>query len=368
MKIYGINELKESRLIFDRKPPAFGVIITFMTLLLVTAAILWAAFSPKTYVVKAGGIVVSTHKTNIMNKVTSGIEKIHAEEGAAVNKGDLLLEFNTLQSDLQIAQLQTNIDFYENKEKLLERLIIFINGFTLDKSETRINPFGSSKIEEIKLYYDAQSFIEYIKWQEDAALENDTPESYTQGDTDSFKSQFLTQHYVTLDDYQSKKNQFESQRQMYQDSLAEYKIIALQDGIVHWNAGITIGTILQAGSFLGSISDDDNNSFVFEAVIGATERSKVTIGDSAEIAISGIAQSEFGILIGKVIEIAGDSTQTEDGSVYYRVKIKPEETQLKDKKGNTIDLTIGMLAESRIKYDETTWLKWTLEQIGIKFR
>ena len=32
MKIYSFNELKESKLIYDRKPPAFGVIMTILNL------------------------------------------------------------------------------------------------------------------------------------------------------------------------------------------------------------------------------------------------------------------------------------------------------------------------------------------------
>ena len=40
-KIYTFSELKESKLIYDRKPPAFGIIMTLLTLIFVVGALLW---------------------------------------------------------------------------------------------------------------------------------------------------------------------------------------------------------------------------------------------------------------------------------------------------------------------------------------
>lgn len=155
---------------------------------------------------------------------------------------------------------------------------------------------------------------------------------------------------------------------MYQDSLSEYMVVAEQDGIVHLNAWLTVGTMIQAGSLIGNINSDDNLTLFIDTVISATDRAKIKESDTVEIALSGVMQSEFGVFTGEIISIANDRTQTEDGAVFYYVKIKTKETQLKDRKGNTINLTLGMLADSRIKYDETTWLKWAIEQIGVKFK
>ena len=72
-KIYTYNELKESKLIYDRKPPAFGIIMTILTLTFLVGAIVWAVLSPKSYVVKAAGIVSDGQKVNVMNTVTGKI-------------------------------------------------------------------------------------------------------------------------------------------------------------------------------------------------------------------------------------------------------------------------------------------------------
>ena len=53
-------------------------------------------------------------------------------------------------------------------------------------------------------------------------------------------------------------------------------------------------------------------------------------------------------------------------NAYFKVKIKPEETYLADKRGEKVNLTVGMVTETRVKYEKITYMKYFLEQIGIK--
>ena len=54
------------------------------------------------------------------------------------------------------------------------------------------------------------------------------------------------------------------------------------------------------------------------------------------------------------------------GSVYFKVKVKPKKTYLKDSKGEKVNLTIGMVTETRVKYEKITYMKYLLELIGIE--
>jgi hypothetical protein len=103
---------------------------------------------------------------------------------------------------------------------------------------------------------------------------------------------------------------------MYEKSLAEYTVRAEQTGVVHLSTGLTVGTVLQTGSLLGSISPTNKESLYFETVVSAADRAKLKIGDTAETTVSGAMQSEFGILTGKVTHIDTDSIQTENGEVF----------------------------------------------------
>ena len=113
---------------------------------------------------------------------------------------------------------------------------------------------------------------------------------------------------------------------------------------------------------------DWNYLLYFNAVVSATERSKLSVGSQVEIAVSGAMQTEYGTLNGEIISIDNDVTQTEDGQAYYRVKIKSHSKELKDKHGHTAKLELGMIGECRIKYDETTYLNWMVEQIVGKLK
>lgn len=360
-KIYTFNELKESRLIYDRKPPAFGIIMTLLTLIFVIGALIWAGFSTKTYVAIASAIVDNENKTNIMNTVSGKIKSVNVTEGQRINKGDTILVLDSMETELQIVQLQAMVDLYDGNITNTQKLITFVNGYNLESESTQKNPFDSEKAETVKLYSDAESFINYVNQLKQQKEEEGG--EYKQSDLDSLKIQFLSQQtYSELNEYMTQKTQYTSQLEMYEKSLAAYTLKALQGGVIHLTAGIAEGTVIQAGTFLGNITDEVDKLY-FNAVLSATERSKIEIGSSVEIAVSGAMQTEYGTLTGKVVSIDNDSTQTEDGQVFYRVKIVSDKYELKDKAGRSVKLQLGMIGECRIKYDETTYLNWMIEQI-----
>ena len=365
--IYTIHELKESTLIYNRKLPLFGFIITLIVVVFVASAVFWAAFSVKTYVVRVTGLVVSESHVNIMNRVGGAIKAVNIKEGKDVKIGDILFEIDSFQTELQIAQIESNISFYNEKIVLLERLFTFINGFTLSDQLSRVNPFSKDILSEISVFGDAQTFVDYVIQQEKSATEQDPPITYMQAEVDLLKTSYLSQMYSKVEEINMQCADLISRLQMYKDSLSEYKVIAEIDGIAHLTQGITVGTVLQAGSLLGSIMDPNPESLYFQSVLSVQDRSKILVGDGVEIAVAGLPQNEFGIVRGRVVSIDTDSTQSDKGEVYYTVKIKPEKTTLTSRK-HSAELVSGMIVESRIKYDETTWLLWAIEQIGVKFR
>lgn len=364
MKIYSYNELKESKIIFDRKAPPFGIIITLITLALVIALIFIAGISSKTYTVKANGIVSSENKVNVMNSVAGNILRINVCEGEDVNVGDVILEIDSFQIDIQIQQLNGSIAFLSNKIENTYKLINFIDNYNLEDENSLINPFDNSINEEKQYYASAEQFIDYAVM----PSEDEEQSSKNQEEIDGLKGQFSNQQYSTIDQYNYELVSKQSQKKAYEDSLNEYTITASAKGVMHFSTPVTIGTVIQAGTLIGNISSNKKEDMYIETVVNAFDRSRLKTGSSVEIAVAGIMQSEFGILKGKVVSIGSDSVQTENGEVFYKIFIKPDTTELKDKKGNTVTICNGMLAESRINYDETTWLKWAVEQIGVKFR
>jgi hypothetical protein len=104
-------------------------------------------------------------------------------------------------------------------------------------------------------------------------------------------------------------------------------------------------------------------------LIQTSERSKVNVDDYVEIGLSGVSQYEYGVVKGKLITISNDVSYSQDGKqAYYIGKVKPDKTYLEDKKGNKINIKLGMTSECRIKYDESTYFDYLLEQLGARLR
>lgn len=101
-------------------------------------------------------------------------------------------------------------------------------------------------------------------------------------------------------------------------------------------------------------------------MLPSVERTRIHIDDEVAIAVGGLNQTEYGTIKGKVVSIDEDATiDNENGNVYFKVKIQPKKTYLVDKKGEKVNLTVGMITETRVKYEKITYMKYFLEQIGI---
>ena len=171
VKYYSFSDLKESSLMYNRKPPLFGVIITFITVAFFALFLLLAIFSNKTYVVKANGVVSNESKINIMNSISGKITDILVEEGQEINKGDVLLTLDDSQVRLQINQLKSVKEFYERKIDEVGVLVSYVNGYQLEDETTWENPFDENDIESLKSFSIADNFYTSVKQQVNQSLQ-----------------------------------------------------------------------------------------------------------------------------------------------------------------------------------------------------
>ena len=113
-----------------------------------------------------------------------------------------------------------------------------------------------------------------------------------------------------------------------------------------------------------------NEAVVIEAYVSPADRVKINSGDDVSIAVSGLMQSVYGTISGKVIQIDSNATLQEgsDGSsaALFKIKVKPDYRYLASKSGDKIDLSNGMAAEVRIQYDKETYFNYVIEKLGFK--
>lgn len=115
---------------------------------------------------------------------------------------------------------------------------------------------------------------------------------------------------------------------------------------------------------LGTISDTltKDNSIV-EVYVDASNKAYLKEDMDVEMVVGGLSQTKYGTLKGKVISISNDSIVNEN-NILYKIQIKPSNITLKQK-NNEVELKNGMVVESRIKYEKTTWMNWCLKMIGM---
>ena len=117
-----LEDLKDSRLLYEKTLPPFGYMIISSITLLLIAVVIWSLKTPKTYVIKSSGIVESVNKNYIMSSYTGEINEMYVEEGSYVEKGDTLFTVKSTDLDLQEEQIDGQFELYKAKVSQLQKL------------------------------------------------------------------------------------------------------------------------------------------------------------------------------------------------------------------------------------------------------
>lgn len=369
MKVYNINEITDSKIMYDRKPPAFMKYIILIVTALIIVGLVWANNSVKTYVVKGQGLVTTDNKSYIMTKTSGEIKEVFIEEGSEVKVGDVLFTMNSMEIDLQLDQVNAQIEIYSRRIELLKKA---------EENTTKgTNNFDKNNVEE-KEFYNKLTATYLARKEFYVDVEALSGQGYEQAQIDEYvKSQKQKEnehYYKTISEFTTERVQYEgevnkvlAQKEALEKSKVQYEVRANKDGVVHLELAIHSGMVIQGGTLIGSLTCKDKELSV-EVMLPSQERPRVHIGNEVELAIGGLNQAEYGTINGEVVSIAEDATiNNEDGSVYFKVKIKPNETSLEDSKGEKVNLVVGMVTQTRVKYEKITYMKYLLEIIGINF-
>ena len=369
MKIYNLNQLTNSRLLYDKEPPKFLNFIILIVLALIIGFIIWSTNSVKTFIVKGQGIVSNKEKNIIMAKVSGEVNKVFIEEGKQVKKGDLLLKINAPDIENQLSQVSDQIDLIKSRINILRKAERNVTNKT-----NNFNKYNSNEIEFYnKLKSSSSKIEEYKVYEKSLENQNYSTEQINQAKEQS-KIKEKQVYYETLNEFIKERKQLDlelsklkSQKEALSNSSEEYKLYANQSGTIHLNDEIKEGMFIQAGTAFGNISNK-NKEILITSMIQGSDRPRIHKNDEVSLVVGGLNQVEYGTLDGKVVSIDEDSTiDNETGNILFKIKVKPEKTYLKDKKGERVNLTSGMVVETRVKYEKITYANYLLEQLGIQF-
>ena len=149
MKVYNLHEITDSKVQYDKKPPAFMYYVVLIVLSIVIIGLVWANNSVKTYIVKGQGLVATENKSHIMAKGSGEVTEVFVKEGAVVKAGDILFTTNELEADLQLEQIEAKIKTYNDRIELLKK--------AEENATNGTNSFDKNNVVESEFYNKLQA-------------------------------------------------------------------------------------------------------------------------------------------------------------------------------------------------------------------
>lgn len=369
-RIKSMDDLKDSCILYDKDIPRFGYAIIIILLVLFIAVIIWSIYTPKTEVIVSNGIIQSTNKNYVMSSYTGEIIAIDISEGEKVQKGDVLLSIKSTDLDLQAEQLQGQKKVYEEKVKQLNRLVEAIrnnkNIFNQnDETESQYyNQYETYQSQIAQNQFDTSTYKNY--GYTDAQIEAEVKKNEKKI-TEIYYSTLKTIQ-ESIDEAKRQISNIDVQVGAVNNGQKEYQIIANESGIIHMMADYKEGMVVQAANAIASIASEQDE-YKIVAKINMEDCARIEVGDSVDMAVSGLVQSIYGTVPGKVTKIDSDiTTDSESGNSYFKVEVSPSSNYLISKDGNKVNISNGMAVETRIQYDEVTYFNYVLEALGVLTR
>jgi multidrug efflux pump subunit AcrA (membrane-fusion protein) len=368
-KINTFSDLKDSKILFDKDLPPFGYIIILVITFLLFVLAIWMSTTPQMYISKGTGTVFSTAKSYIMSSYTGAITEINVQEGSYVDQGMVLLIVASTDLDLQKEQIDGQIEAYREQITQFKKLdhcirdnMNYFDSANINDDYYR-NKFETYRIKMEQLQFDATTYQQY----------NYTVEQIEQ-EAKKNESKIEELYFTALQDINQSLVNINTEIEklsIQEDTLlkgrSEYQVKASSSGTVHLSSDYKEGVIVQAGNQIGSISKE-LDQYIIESYVSVGDIPRIEINDKVDIEVAGLIQSDFGILTGVVKEIDSDVTINNKGNMFFKVRINLHKDFLTNKSGKKVNLSSGMNVETRIKYDQITYLEYLLDALGVKAR
>ena len=474
MKLYNKEELKDSRIFFDKQPPKYLLVLTWLLVAFLLAALIGANFVTKNYIVKAQGTIEADDKQYVTPVSSGNILKIYKQEGDKVKKGDVILSLSVGTEGVQENEIQKQIDDLVEKEEIFAKYekslkdgmnylkneggeqayygkvayyLEQVNGektdskqlaetikqkqsdlqklqkdlesikqknqekyqkdltrkqSQLDKLQTELQELEVKEnsdelleendglleankqvieseietlqieIEDLKGISDEQLQSELdAKKSEIKGIQQEIKDLENQGKTspasNSTYLQLISELGTERIQINEKIMELKSQLNVNSANSNTLSITAYKDGYLHYLIPIKAGIGLQSFQPVAQISNDEEAELIVESYVPAQDISKVKLNDSVKIAISGVNQTKFGMLIGTVKEIS-NGTITQQGEnnsqvVLYQVTISLQTKELKND-NEIIKAKASMPVTANIVYKHEDYFEWLLEQLN----
>ena len=342
----------------------------------------WAEWAEIDEVTRAGGSVIASSKTKVVQSPEPGIvAEINVIEGSRVEQGQLVVALEKDQSASELAEvraeqaslaaIQARLRAEIDKTDLafpsdLEQYPSFVSTQT-SLYETRQKALADEVggIESVARNVERElNLLRPLLANNDVAevdvirLERQLDE--LRGQASNIRNRFFRDSAAELSKVEEQLATVEQRLNQSQDRLSRTELRAPVNGIVKNLAVTTVGGVVRPGEVLLEILPLDD-SLIIEVEIPPSEIAFVDLGMPATIKMDAYDYTIFGDLAGELVYLSPDTLlkQTDSGSTpYYRAQVQTLGKRFSKRPDFEFDIIPGMTATVEIKTGSNTVLNY----------
>lgn len=370
-----INDLAESRMLQERKPPGMISFFVYFLLIIMTAALLYAWFGQIEIVIKTHGTIRPLQTISRIASVVGGrVEKVFYYSGQHIEEGDVILELDRGNSVKEMERILIRINELEEKHYGLERLMESLendsNLFTPDNLEFyhRFLHFQFKK-RKLKLNLDAvekklhtqRNLSQFVAKSELDEL--DYQYQIAALELKSFVSDYFVSVSNELVDMKAEMRTLATELERLEEEIESSFIKAPIAGTVNSINDLNDGDYLFAGTEILDIIPESRGMGKVEIMLSNRDIAAIELGDAVSYRLPALPKEKFGLFNGEILSIPADKKKSDDSFFMVEGSLNRESFQ-----NNNIDsmkLKNGMYVDVRITVRKRRIIFHLLDKLGL---
>lgn len=351
MHIIKDKQLDSSAIIFIYQTRVFSQIIYITTLVAITTLLASLPFIYTTVNVKSVGIMQSNiEKIELFAPVSGKIIKHSLTDNRKTLKGELLLNIDENLPQQQEIIAQKRKTELTNWLSDANKAISHINAMQCHVTsglyaaswqqfnEQRINALSAQK-QALKIFDRYQTLyqkkvVTLAEYEEHKFnLEQRTSE------LEMVAKRYKTQWQTEAKQYRQELSELHNHEAQLKEQKSLYQLVSPINGFIQNPTGLQVGSFVQANQKICEISPD--SSLIAFCYVKPSDIGLIKKGQLVRFQIDAFNYNQWGILTGKVIDIAEDITQ-QNQIMYFKVKCKLDRQYLQLKNGYKGNIKKGM--------------------------
>lgn len=369
MRVVDLDSLTDSRILYEKRPPLFGLFLLALTAGGIVAVVLWSSVTMRPSVVEGAGAIEGANRTVVMAGVSGRITAVDAPNGSNVESGARVISVESL-------ELEAEKDTVAAQKALLEKGLALQARFS-EAVRDGENVFRQDVADEAAFYW---QFDSLQKQKDQLIVSRKSLEAlgYTPVEIDgaiadnALKAEELDS--TALSESSAKETQIRQQIAEFDirgraatTGESAFQITAPVSGTVYLDEGVQVGSVVTAGDQIGSVASTDEGLDV-SVYLSVPDRQHVEVGDRATVSVEGLPAVEYEKLRGRVVSIDADVTALPTGATetlnYFVAHLELDDDVVRSRDGDEHELINGTAITAALVHDEVTYLEYAQELVG----